>query len=162
MKELIRDRVLSDERPFGAVGDMVAEVLRVHGVDQDVTAMARRFTQIVCENSARHGYEGDTAQPIGVSVEARGHWLTVAVEDKGLPLDFQSLQKGSDRAVASILDEQTALTFRSLGQRGNRVELVTEVEADDIRTERRPAHLMGSVLADAVTEIRPMRPDEAR
>ena len=134
-KLLARISLRADARFLKAARELVAELARSYDIrDRDLERLTG-VLEAVCRNVIACGYEGDCTQFIDISVEERSHALLVAVEDKGLPFDYQRLEDGADARFRSILGGACAdaVHFISLGRGGNRVELVHNLPVEDYR-----------------------------
>ena len=89
---------------------------------RDVPVLARAVEEVAM-NVIRQAFEPGQRASFDIVVLRRPGRLVVAVEDRGLPFDFQSLEAREGqlpRALAALAD---AIHFANLGTAGNRVEI---------------------------------------
>src|SRR5918998_1775752 len=92
-------------------------------------------TETVCRNVIDHAFEPDEEGRYDVYVLRRPAQVVTAVEDRGLPFDYVSLQEGSDTVLQGALRHSFAdeIRFVNLGRHGNRVELSKHLPQADVR-----------------------------
>ncbi len=166
--QIARLTVLADTRYFDAVTDTVADVAKAQGLSEEA---ARKLDEVLLEvlrKVLEYGYEGDTTQSVDIILSRRAHSLVVAVEDKGLPFVYLKLEKGNDPRFSSFLSVGYAdqVHFVNLGTSGNRVELIRDLPAADIRDQLDPEENQAAIKAEEAhpeesLTIRMVRPDEA-
>jgi serine/threonine-protein kinase RsbW len=91
-----------------------------------------RAVEEVCLNVIERGFSPDQDACFDVVFLRRPGQLVVAVEDRGLPFDFTSLEVASGVAAPSLAAAADGVRFLNLGSRGNRVEIVERLPFRDI------------------------------
>jgi serine/threonine-protein kinase RsbW len=164
--EIARLRVLADSDYLGAVIAMVTHLAKAAGLSPESARKLDAVLVCVFQNIIEYGYEGDSSQPVDVTVALRANSLVVRVEDRGKPYDFERLERGENALFTSILAKGYAsdVHFSYLGARGNRVELIRQLPSKDIRREREWWRREGERVeepAGGPLITRELRPEEA-
>ncbi|MGH7801303.1 MAG: GNAT family N-acetyltransferase [Thermodesulfobacteriota bacterium] len=166
--QIARLTVLADDRYLGAVTDLIADIAKVTGLDEESARKLDAIIDEVLQKIFEYGYEGDTTQSVHVVVSRRAHSLVIAIEDKGLPFDYLRIEQRGDPRFSSFLSKGYAdqVHFVNLGPSGNRVELVKELPSAEVRYQSDTAvHPKTLDTAEAHPEealtTRIMRPEEA-
>ena len=89
----------------------------------DVHGLAS-VVETVAANVIRQAFEPGQPGSFDIVVLRRPGRLVVAVEDQGLPFDFQALETAESRSASSLAALVDAVHFANLGTAGNRVEIV--------------------------------------
>jgi len=167
-RRLARLTVLADPRFLPTLVDLLADIASTVGLSREEARKLDLVLSEVFRNIVEEGYQGDTSQSLDVTLSLRGHALVVAVEDKGLPLDYRGLQEGRNSRFATILQAGYVdrVHFMNRGPHGNRVELIRELPAEDFRDKADPKEYQASLEAaeahpEEAISTRPMRPEEA-
>ena len=136
-QEIASLRILPEERYLNAIVDVVSDIAEICGISKKETKNLDKILVDIFENIAKYGFQGDTRKPIEVSILKRLHTLVIALQDKGLPFDYENLEQGEDKRFKSYLSKGYAdqVHFYTLGNRGNRTEIVKNLPAIDIRDE---------------------------
>jgi len=136
-QEIASLRILPEERYLSAIVDVVSDIAEISGISKKETKNLDKVLVDIFENIVKHGFQGDTSKPIEVSILKRLHTLVIALQDKGLPFDYENLEQGEDERFKSYLSKGYAdqVHFYTLGNRGNRTEIVKNLPAIDIRDE---------------------------
>ena len=134
--EIARVTILPEKPVIAALADMVADIAEAYGIGRKESCNLDTVLLDIIENIVESGFEGDRGKPIVVIVSKRLHALIVAVEDKGLPFDYEKLERGEEKRFSSYLSRHYAdqVNFSTLGTGGNRTEIVKGLPATDIRT----------------------------
>ncbi|MEQ9618668.1 MAG: GNAT family N-acetyltransferase [Deltaproteobacteria bacterium] len=135
--EIARVRILPEKSNLNALIGMVTDITRASGIARKDALNLDKVLDDIFHNIVKHGFDGDTSRPIDVSISKRLHSLVVAVEDKGLPFDYEKLERGEEKRFKSFMSKHYAdeVHFYSLGPGGNRTEIVKNLPASDIREE---------------------------
>lgn len=135
--EIARVRIVPEKQNLDALVDMVTDISIAHGIKKKDALNLDKVLDDIFVNIVKYGFEGDTGSPVDIIISKRLHSLVVAVEDKGLPFDYDKLARGEEKRFKSYLSKQYAdeVHFQSLGTRGNRTEIVKNLPASDIRRE---------------------------
>lgn len=133
--EIARIRITAEESHVKALVDMVADIVLSNGINEKDTQRLDKVLIEILDNIVRHGFDGDTRKPVEVIIYRRLHSLVIAVEDKGLPFDYDKLEGGEEKRFNSYLSRHYAdeVHFRSLGKGGNRTEIVKNLPVSDVR-----------------------------
>ncbi len=136
-QEIANLRIVPEERYLSAIVDVVSDIAQASGISKKETANLDKVLIEIFENIVKFGFGGDTCKPIEVSILKRLHTLVIALQDKGLPFDYENLEHGEDKRFKSYLSKGYAdqVHFYTLGNQGNRIEIVKSLPATDIRDE---------------------------
>src|SRR3989337_1991230 len=166
--QIARLTVLADDRYLDAVTDLIADIAKVTGLDEESARKLDAIINEVLQKIFEYGYEGDTTQSVNVIVSRRTHSLVVTIKDKGLPFDYLRIEQGEDPRFSSFLSKGYAdqVHFINLGPAGNHVELFKDLPSTDIRYQSDPPeHREALDAVEAHPEealiMRIMQPDEA-
>ncbi len=134
--ELARVTILPEKALIRALTDMVTDIAESCGIGRKESENLDRVLIDIMDNIVKFGFEGERRKPIDVVISRRLHALVVAVEDKGLPFDYEKLERGEERRFSSYLSRHYAdeVHFATLGAGGNRTEIVKNLPATDIRS----------------------------
>ena len=134
--EIARITILPEKAVINALADMVADIAQSYGIGRKQSVNLDRVLLDIIDNIVESGFEGDRRKPVDVVVSKRLHTLVVAVEDKGLPFDYEKLERGEEKRFSAYLSRHYAdeVNFSTLGTGGNRTEIVKNLPATDIRT----------------------------
>ncbi len=123
---------------------------------------------MVCRNVVEHAFEPGNDGRYDVLVLRRPGQVVVAVEDQGLPFDYEHFKDGDDPVLSEMVHRSFAdeVRFVNLGRRGNRVELIKDLPHADVRdhlSEEEHHETANSPAAsgEVPLEIRMMRPEES-
>lgn len=133
--EIARITILPEKTVTAALADMVADIAEAYGISRRESGNIDRVLLDILENIVESGFEGDRQKPINVIVSKCLHTLVVAVEDKGLPFDYEKLEGGEEKRFSTYLTRNYAdqVNFSTLGTGGNRTEIVKNLPSTDIR-----------------------------
>jgi anti-sigma regulatory factor (Ser/Thr protein kinase) len=136
-QEIASLRILPEESYLSAIVDVVSDIAEISGISKKETKNLDKVLVEIFENMVKYGFQGDTSKPIEVSILKRLHTLVIALQDKGLPFDYENLEHGEDERFKSYLSKGYAdqVHFYTLGNKGNRTEIVKSLPAFDIRDE---------------------------
>lgn len=136
-KEIARLSILPEDRYLKALVDMVSDIAEANGISRKETSHLDKVLMDIFRNIVTYGFQDDTCTPIDVIVLRRLHALVIALEDRGLPFDYENLEHGEDKRFRSYMSKGYAdsVNFQSLGKYGNRTEIVKNLPASDIREE---------------------------
>lgn len=129
--------ILPEKKYLSAIVDVVSDIAEANGINKKDTKNLDKVLIEIFKNIVKYGFQGDTCKPIVVSIYKRIHSFVVALEDKGLPFDYENLEHGEDKRFKSYLSKKYAdqVHFFSLGNLGNRTEIVKDLPASDIREQ---------------------------
>ena len=118
-----------------ALIDMVSDIAVANGISKAETRHLDKMLLDVLDNVVRYGFEGDASKPVEVKLSRRLHALVVAIEEQGLPFDYERLERGEEKRFRSYLSKRYAdeVHFQSLGKGGNRTEIVKNLPFSDVR-----------------------------
>ena len=160
--------VLAEPDFLPAVVDFVRRTTHQLGLTDTDAEHLGWAAETVCRNVIDHAFEPDEEGRYDVYVLRRPAQVVTAVEDRGLPFDYVSLQEGSDTVLQGALRHSFAdeIRFVNLGRHGNRVELSKHLPHADIRDhlsedEHHRAVRAPAAPEDAPLEVRMMRPEES-
>lgn len=129
--------IIPKDKYLKAVVDMVSDIALASGISAKDTKHLDKVLIDVFQNIVRYGFEGHTDKPIDVIISTRLHSLVIALEDKGVPFDYKSMEHGEDKRFTSYLSRGYAdrVNFKCLGTRGNRTEIIKTLPSTDIREQ---------------------------
>jgi GNAT superfamily N-acetyltransferase len=165
-EQIARLTVAADAELLPPVADFVRQTVRRLGLTGEAAAHLQRSVDVVCRNVVENAFGPGDDGRYDVLVLRRPGQVVVAVEDLGLPGDYERFESGDDSALSEMLRHSFAdeLRFLNLGRGGNRVELSKDLPHADARdhasedehreTARAPA------AEDAQIEVRMMLPEE--
>ena len=135
--EIVRLSILPEERYLKALADLVIDIAEANGIGKKETSHLKKVLIDIFRNIVKYGFKGDTCKPIDVILSKRLHTFVIALEDRGLPFDYENLKQGEDKLFRSYMSRGYADTvnFSSLGNRGNRTEIIKNLPSSDIRQE---------------------------
>jgi anti-sigma regulatory factor (Ser/Thr protein kinase) len=126
---------------------------------------ARRLELVVeeaCVNVIENAFEGETGD-YDIAVLRRPGQIIVAVEDRGLPIDFKRLEEDRESGLGVILMKAFAdeVLFLNMGRQGKRVELVKNLPEKDLDRFLKDTGVPASPpVNESDITVRLMRPDE--
>jgi anti-sigma regulatory factor (Ser/Thr protein kinase) len=163
---VVRVTVSADAGFVPPVVGFVRETARLLGLKDEDAEHLDRIVEVVCQNIIEHAFEPGEDGRYDVLVVRRLGQVVVAVEDRGLPFDYERFESG-DPVLGEMLRHSFAdeARFVNLGRGGNRVELVKDLPQADAREgltgeERRETTETPTASGDVPLEIRTMRSEE--
>jgi Histidine kinase-like ATPase domain len=164
---IARVAVSADTGFLPPVVDFVRQTAHRLGLRDEAAEHLDRVVEVVCRNVIEHAFEPDDDGRYDVLVLRRPGQVVVAIEDQGLPFDYECFKDGdpvlSEMVHRAFADE---VRFVNLGRGGNRVELIKALPHSDIREglseeEHRKTAEAPAVSGDVPLEIRMMHPEES-
>jgi anti-sigma regulatory factor (Ser/Thr protein kinase) len=103
------------------------------GLPEKEASRLELVVEEACVNVIEHAFEGQIGA-YDIQVIRRPGQIAVAVEDRGLPIDFQKLEKGQISGLGTVLMKTLAdeVHFINLGREGKRVELIKNVPEKNV------------------------------
>ena len=138
----------------------VREATRRLGLPAPDVDGLERAVEEVCLNVLEQGLAEDATASFDVILLRRPGHIVVAIEDRGLPYDFLTLQ------TASLTSHADAVRFINLGTHGNRVEIVKRLSFEPIEAfiatgKAAPVAEASAEPVTAPVTLRLMTPDDA-
>ncbi len=129
--------ILPEKIYLSAIVDVVSDIAQANGITKKDTRNLDKMLVEIFRNIVKYGFEGNTSKPILINISKRLHTFVVALEDKGLPFDYENLEHGEDKRFKSYLSKGYAdqVHFYCLGTLGNKTEIVKNLPTSDIRDE---------------------------
>ena len=165
---VVRVTVSADAGFLQPLVDFVRETVHRLGLPDAAADHLDRVVELVCRNVVEHAFEPGNDGRYDVLVLRRPGQVVVAVEDQGLPFDYECFTDGGDPVLSEMVHRSFAdeVRFVNLGRRGNRVELVKNLPHADVRdhlpeNEHRETAEAPAASGDVPLEIRMMLPEEA-
>ena len=164
-EQLARVTVPADADLLPPVIEFVGRMARLLGFAD--AGQMEGTVELVCTNVIEHAFGSEEEGSLDVYVLRGAGQVVVAVEDRGLPFDYNRLQSDEDGTVLEALHQYfDEVRFVNLGRRGNRVELRKHLPQVDVREHLSEDVHRSTVEAAAASEgvpleIRTMRPEEA-
>ncbi|CAA9448611.1 MAG: hypothetical protein AVDCRST_MAG14-660 [uncultured Rubrobacteraceae bacterium] len=148
--------------------DFVRQTAHRLGLRDEAAEHLDRVVEVVCRNVIEHAFEPGNDGRYDVLVLRRPGQVVVAVEDQGLPFDYECFKDGDDPVLSEMVHRSFAdeVRFVNLGRRGNRVELIKALPHADVRDhlsvdEHHETAGASAASGDVPLEIRMMRPEES-
>ncbi len=167
-KSVAAATVLADPELLPAVVDFVRRVANQLGLRDKAAEHLDQAVGRICRNVIDHAFEPDEEGQYDVYILRQPGQVVIAVEDRGLPFDYASLQNGSDAAVPDMLHWYFAdeIRFVNRGHLGNRVELVKHLPHADVRehlseNEHHQTVRVPAAPLDTPLEVRMMQAEES-
>ena len=134
-RQIAHIRITPEKSHIKALIDMVTGIAVSNGMQTSAAERLDKVLADILENIVTHGFEGDTRKTVEVIIYRRLHSLVIAVEDKGLPFDYDKLEMGEEKRFKSYMSRHYAdeVRFKSLGKGGNRTEIVKNLPYVDVR-----------------------------
>jgi anti-sigma regulatory factor (Ser/Thr protein kinase)/GNAT superfamily N-acetyltransferase len=135
--ELTRLSIITEKPYLKASIDLITDIVQASGIGAVEARKLDKVLNDIFENIVKYGFEGDRRRQVNVTLTKRLHSIVLAVEDKGLPFDYDKLEGGEEKRFESYISKHYAdeVNFRNLGSGGNRTEIVKNLPASDIRDE---------------------------
>ncbi len=167
-EELIsRLTTTTDAALLPPVIDFVKRVAHHLGLSDEDAEHLDRAVEAVCRNVIEHAFGPGDDGRYDVLVLRRPGQVVVAVEDQGLPGDYDRFED-EDSPLSEMLRYSFAdeARFVNLGRGGNRVELVKDLPQTDVRDhlseeEHRQTAASPAAPEDVPLKVRMMRPEES-
>lgn len=161
---LSRLTVKSDKRILLPVMNFIKQLAIDFGFDESDAEKLMLVTKEACTNVVKHAFSGSEEEYFDIVVEKANGKFIIAIEDKGLPFDFDSEEKDKSKGFGlTIMNEYTdEIRFVNLGNKGKRVELIKKLPAVLNCTEELPGHTDApqTDVSQTQFEFRLMRADE--
>jgi len=138
------------------------------GLPEKEVSRMELVVEEACVNVIEHAFEGQK-ETYDILIIRRPGQIVVAVEDRGLPIDFKKMEEGQVSGIGTILMKTLAdeVHFINLGRAGKRVELIKNTPEKNLEYYLEESDTLagaGQVEAvpcqDSDITIRLMRPDE--
>jgi anti-sigma regulatory factor (Ser/Thr protein kinase) len=149
---------------------LVREVLGKLGLKEKDARRLELVVEEACVNVIENAFEGENGT-YDISVIRRPGQIVIAVEDRGLPIDYKKMEEdGQESGLGMVLMKALAdeVHFLNLGRQGKRVELVKNLPEKDLEiyleesiAEMSQAKEATQIFADTDITIRLMRPEES-
>lgn len=163
---LARLTVPADVDNLSAVLGLVRELAARQGLSTREVERLAFAAEEACANVIDHAYPAGQPGPLDLLLLRRPGQLVVAIEDQGLPADFQALEAGAGlgELLRRFFDGEVRCLAR--GRQGNRVELVKKLPAAPHPAELAEAEIQRAASAQAARPEEPltlrlMKPEEA-
>jgi len=169
-RQIARINVAAERDYLRAVLAFVREATGPLGLGAPEVSGLERAVETVCLNVVERGFGAGDHASFDVALLRRPGHLVVAIEDRGVPFDFMSLEArpGSEGSGASLTGLADTVRFLNRGTRGNRVEIVKRLPFAHIQTyvaegpaAPPPSTTSTAATASAPVTVRLMTPDDA-
>jgi anti-sigma regulatory factor (Ser/Thr protein kinase) len=147
---------------------LVREIAGKLGLDDKDARRLELGVEEACVNVIRYAFEDDPSGALDIVVSRRPGQIVIAVEDRGLPLDYKKMEEAQESGLGLVLMRAFAdeVHFLNLGRNGKRVELVKNLPE---RTTNSLLREMASqkeakepvALQEKDVTVRLMRPEES-
>src|SRR4028118_1159604 len=119
---VVRLAVTTDAELLPTVVDFVRQIAQQLGLKDKAAEKLDQAVETVCRNVIEHAFNPDEAGQYDIEILRRPGRIVIAVEDRGLPFDYDHLREGAttlpEMLHRSFADE---VRFINLGRGGNRV-----------------------------------------
>ena len=164
---IVRATVMTQRKYLPAICNLARDYAVREGLTEDEAGHLEIVTEEACLNVIQHAFENKPDEYFDVIIETRPAKFVVAVEDKGLPMDWRKIE-GNERVgfgmrlIKAFTDE---VRFVNLGFQGKRIEFIKDFSQERSLKAEGEAHDDTGVPSEAVSEdvpitIRLMRPEE--
>lgn len=146
-----------------ALTGLVHRTALEEGLTEEEAFHIEEAVEEACLNVISHAYEGRESEVYQIRVERPPGEFVVAVEDQGLPFDWERAGADASGLGSTLMKAFTdEVRFVNLGSRGKRLELIRRLGHQDMGIPPSESPLPTPQMAplDAPLELRPMRPDE--
>ncbi len=128
--------VKSDKRILLPVMSFIKQLAIDFGFDESEADKLMLVTKEASMNVIKHAFNGSGEEFFDIIVEKGNGSFIIGVEDKGLPFDFDSEEKGKPKGFGiTIMKEYTdAIRFVNLGNNGKRIELIKKLPINFIES----------------------------
>ncbi|MEC7583147.1 MAG: GNAT family N-acetyltransferase, partial [Planctomycetota bacterium] len=154
-------------RPDPALIDSAEAVLTTTasrlGLSEESTEALRQAITAMLANAIAHS--SGTEPSVELLIEERGSAIVFAVEDRGMPFDFEDLESGADNALRPLIAMEDEVHFIGKGREGNRIEIVHYFHHKDVRQSLPDQQVDPEpepVAEDSKTTIRLLEPGDTR
>ncbi len=111
---------------------LVRELAGSLGFGDEDASKLELVTEEACLNVIDHAFAGDENSFFSISLEKRPGQLVIAIEDQGLPFDWEKAERGEGIGLGltimkAFLDQ---IRYLNLGREGKRVELIRNLPAE--------------------------------
>jgi anti-sigma regulatory factor (Ser/Thr protein kinase)/GNAT superfamily N-acetyltransferase len=164
-------RVLAEVRLLPAVTNMVRQVGLFCDLPEKTIAGLELASEEACLNVIEHAFEPGEKGHYDVEIVREPGSLVIAIEDQGVPFDFDALEsqpeEGKGLGALLMRAYTDEIRFRYLGKRGKRLELVKALGRTDLDSYLSPdeqktlAAAQPAAAMDIPITYRLMAPSEA-
>jgi len=102
------------------------ELSLINGLNEDDTNKLMIVTEEACLNVIQHAYENNINSRFEIIAEKSPGKFIIAIEDKGLPFDFDSEYKDRKKGFGMTIMQEYSdeIKFVNLGRYGKRIEII--------------------------------------
>jgi hypothetical protein len=165
---LARLAVRAQAEYLSTITDLVRGLAGKQGLDGRAVEHFAFAVEEACSNIITRAYPPDKPGPIEVGVLHRPGKLVIALQDQGLPFDFQELEEGEPSSLAKLLHQafDGEIHCQCLGRDGNRVELIKELPSVQTHAAVAPEEIARDVAnmsaaVEAAFTLCFMKPEES-
>ena len=165
---IARLTLLSDKNFIAQAQGFVVSYARYFNFSDSELQKIELITEEAILNIIQNTFSEEEAGTIDVKIIYQPGKFIISIEDKGIPVDFQMLEKSEQSALGILLMKNLADEFRfiNLGKDGKRLELVKYLPEENlpemtalVEQEQKESEL--SVPATDIPVIRLISPDDA-
>ncbi len=151
------------------VTEFVRKTLEAQKIrDDSILEGIEHITDEACFNVITHAYEGRGDETYRISLEKYGSQIIMAIEDHGLPMNFENVQAGKQEGFGYKIIKAFAdnIKYINLGKSGKRIEYIKDLSLLEIPKELAEAssdeigHKDEIAPLDTPLEFRLLRSDE--
>ncbi len=164
---IVKATVTTHRKYLPAICNLVRDYAVRAGLTEEEAGHFEIVTEEACLNVIQHAFENRPDEYYDVIVETRPARFVVAVEDRGLPMDWKKIEGDEQvgfgmRLIKAFTDE---VRFINLGLQGKRIEFIKDFSKERILRSEIEEHDDTGVSHEIVSEdvpitIRRMLPEE--
>jgi anti-sigma regulatory factor (Ser/Thr protein kinase) len=161
-EQIIRITLQAQVKLLPGVMALIREIIGTLGLEEKESRELELVAEEACVNVIENAFEDETGT-FDIAVIRRPSQVVIAVEDRGLPLDYNKLEGDRESGLGIILMKAFAdeVRFFNLGRSGKRIELVKTLPEKHLEEVRREALAVTSpAVKESEITVRLMRPDE--
>ncbi|RJP32138.1 MAG: GNAT family N-acetyltransferase [Candidatus Omnitrophota bacterium] len=116
----------TDKKYLPLITGLIREYAAVEGLRKDEIRQLELVTEEACLNVIDHAFEGRNDVTFDILIERRPGQFVIAVEDQGLPFDWQKTESGEGSGFGFLFMKTYTDEFRFLnqGRTGKRLEMI--------------------------------------
>ncbi len=147
--------VKTDKKLISSIVAFVRDVAINEGLNLEDARKLELVADEACLNVIDHAFEGQDGAYFDITLERRPAQFVIAIEDKGLPFDWKTVDSGKGQGIGLMLMKAFSdeIKFVNLGKDGKRLELIKNFSYEEHPSikEERETSSAGEITAKPVT-----------
>jgi serine/threonine-protein kinase RsbW len=147
--------VKTDKKLISSIVAFVRDVAIHEGLNLEDARKLELVADEACLNVIDHAFEGQDGAYFDITLERRPAQFVIAIEDKGLPFDWKTVDSGKGQGIGLMLMKAFSdeIKFVNLGKDGKRLELIKNFSYEEHPSikEERETSSAGEITAKPVT-----------